>query len=241
MNTLSGDLLRRLANYDSPTISNAIEKFNVRTRNEGYVNGAVRCLTPGKAPAVGYAVTACVRTSNTPVAGRYYYDRSDWWDYVQSMPAPRFVVIQDVDHIPGFGALWGEVHARIAAALSCVAFATNGSVRDIAGLRDSGVQAFANSVCVSHAYAHIVHFGERAEIGGLEITHGDLLHGDENGIVAIPLDIAHELPSMADRILEWEKHLLDFCASPNFSPDELQHYIQRAAQMSGQPDRDPAL
>ena len=51
---------------------------------------------------------------------------------------------------------------------------------------------YANHTSVSHAYAHIVEFGEPVEIGGLKISSGDLLHGDRHGVVNIPLSVADE-------------------------------------------------
>jgi 4-hydroxy-4-methyl-2-oxoglutarate aldolase len=41
-------------------------------------------------------------------------------------------------------------------------------------------------VAVSHAYAHVVDFGDPVEIGGLRISNGDLLHGDLHGVHMIP-------------------------------------------------------
>jgi hypothetical protein len=43
---VSPELLKNLQQFDSCTISNAIERFDVRTRNEGFVNGSVRCVFP---------------------------------------------------------------------------------------------------------------------------------------------------------------------------------------------------
>ncbi len=218
--------LEELGLLDTCTVSNAIEQFHVRTRNEGFVNGSVRCMFPEFAPSVGYAVTARVRTSSTPIAGRWYYERMDWWSYLLTIPAPRFIVIEDVDHIPGLGALFGEIHAHISKALGAIAYLTNGAVRDLPGIEAARVQTFAGSVAVSHAYAHIVEFGEPVEIGGLQIKPGDLLHGDLNGVLAIPLSIAGEIPKAAAGILQMEKELIDFCSSPQFSLHELTQKIQ---------------
>ena len=75
--------------------------------------------------------------------GRNYYSRFDWWDHILTIPAPRIVVIEDVDKPCGLGAFVGEVHANILMALGCVALATNGAVRDISHLEASGFQMFA--------------------------------------------------------------------------------------------------
>ena len=83
--------------------------------------GRIRCLFPRRPPVVGYAVTARIHTSNPPVKGRSYADRTDWWNYMLTIPAPRIVVIQDADERPAFGSFIGEVHANIFQALGAVA------------------------------------------------------------------------------------------------------------------------
>ena len=77
----------------------------------------------------------------------------------------------------------GEIHATIGMALKCVGCVTNGAVRDFPAVEAMGFQMYAGNVSVSHAYAHIIEFGEPVEIGGLKISSGDLLHGDRHGIL----------------------------------------------------------
>lgn len=236
--TIPDEALRALLQFDTCTVSNAIEQFHVRTRNEGFVNGSVRCMSPELEPKAGYAVTARIRTSSTPIAGRCYYDRLDWWSYVQTIPAPRFIVAEDVDHVPGLGALFGEIHAYISRALGSVAYLTNGAVRDVPGIKEAGIQTFAGSVAVSHAYAHVIEFGEPVEIGGLQIRPGDLLQGDQHGVVSIPLSIAEEVPRTATEMIASEKELIDFCRSPDFTFQKLSGKIERVSQKFAVPDKD---
>jgi 4-hydroxy-4-methyl-2-oxoglutarate aldolase len=237
--TVPRETLKELERLDSCTVSNAIEQFHVRTRNEGFVHGSVRCIFPQFPPKIGYAATARIRTSSTPISGRYYYERIDWWSYLLTIPAPRFIVAQDVDHIPGLGALFGEIHAHISKALACGAYLTNGAVRDLPGIEAAGFQVFAANTAVSHAYAHIVEFGEAVEIGGLRVKPGDLLHGDQHGVVSIPTHIAKDIPRVAAEILESERELINFCRSPDFSFQKLSDKIQRVSEKFGTPDNDP--
>ena len=212
------DFLRRT---DTCTVSNAIEKFNVRMRNEGFIHNVTRCLFPELPPVAGYAVTGRIRTTSPPIANLCYYHRTDWWHFVASLPPPKIIVIADVDRIPGTGAFVGEIHARIAKALGCVAYVTNGTVRDLLGLRAAKFQCFNAGSSVSHAYAHIIDFGEPVDLGGLKIATGDLLHGDSHGVQKIPLEIAADLPKEVDDIVEREAELMRFLESPNFSLHEL--------------------
>jgi len=177
---LSPAVIEALRQLDSCAIANAIETFAVRLRNEGFTDAGIRCVFPTRPPVVGYAVTATIRCSTPPAVGHVYADRTDWWNDILKTPAPRIVVVQDVDDHPGTGAFVGEVHAHILRALGCVACVTNGAVRDLPAVRAAGLQLFAASTSPSHAFVHIVSFGEpvavalrhRAVVGGLfEVIH----------------------------------------------------------------------
>ena len=218
---LNPEILQALEQFDSCTISNAIEQFNVRTRNEGFVHGSVHCIFPQLSARAGYAATARMRSSATPIARRLYYDRPDWWSYVLTIPEPRFIVMQDVDAVPGVGALVGRVHAHIARALGCAAYITNGAIRHLSGVAAAGLQVFAGNITVSHAYAHVIDFGEPVEIDGLQVSPGDLLHCDQNGIVSVPTQIADRIPAVAKQLLNAEADLIEFCRSGKFSFEEL--------------------
>src|SRR5215472_10400162 len=189
--------LDRIRALDTCTVSNAIERFNVRPRNEGFLSGAIQCRFPHLPPMLGYAVTGRIRTSSAPMTGTCYFDRIDFWKYVTEIPEPRVIVLEDVEHTPGGGAMVGEIHATIGAALHCVGHVTNGAVRDLAAVESAGFQVFSGSVVVSHAYAHIVEFGEPVLIGGVKISPGDLMHGDRHGVHTIPHSIASKIPDMA--------------------------------------------
>jgi 4-hydroxy-4-methyl-2-oxoglutarate aldolase len=224
--TVAREELERLRRFDTCTLANAIEKLNVRPRNEGFVQGTANCRFPKLPPIAGYAVTGTMRSAMPPIRGRCYYDKIEWWRYLVSVPAPRIVVMQDEDDPPGAGALFGEVHARICQALDCVAYVTNGSVRDLPAIERLGFQLFAGSLSVSHAYAHVVRFGQPVEIGGLRIASGDLLHGDLHGLQSIPADIAGQLSEVAQEVMSSEHEFFRMCLSKGFSVDDLAAKLQ---------------
>lgn len=218
------DALRRL---NACTLANAIESFHERLRNEGFVDQTVRCLFPRLPPMLGYAATIKIRGSAPPTSGAIYPVRTEWWDYLTSLPAPRVVVIQDVSSHLGLGSLVGAVYMNILRALQCVGVVTNGSVRDLPAAETTGFHLFARGIAVSHAYIHIVETGKPVEIGGLTIQSGDLLHGDLHGIQAIPLDIASRIPPVAAKIAAREKALIELCRSPGFSLEKIRAAISR--------------
>ncbi len=224
---LSAHLLHRLLQFDTCTVSNAIERLAGRLRNEGSILGTtLHCMFPHLPPTLGYAVTGRMRSTSTPVKGRAYHENMHWWRYLASIPEPRVMVVQDTDPLPGAGALVGELHASIGLALNCKAYVTNGAVRDLPGVEKLGFQLFAGNVAVSHMYAHIAEFGETVDIGGVRIAPGDLIHGDQHGVHTIPLSIAAAIPEMAREILREEHELKQLCRSPKFSLQLLDEKLQ---------------
>jgi 4-hydroxy-4-methyl-2-oxoglutarate aldolase len=214
-----------LQSLDTCTVANAIETFEVRLRNEGFVDSSVHSITPCDNAVVGHAVTARIRCSSPHMSGGAYVDRTDWWSHILTVPGPRIVVIEDVDPKPGTGAFLGEVHACILHALGCVAAITNGSVRDVPAIAKSGFKLFANHLSVSHAYVHVVEFGTPVKIGGLEIQPGDLLHADSHGVLSVPHAIASAIPAKAAELTERERKVLDLCAQGNVTIERLRDAV----------------
>ncbi len=222
---LSVQQLMALRGLNSCLVANVIETFHERLRNEGFVDHSVRSLFPDLPPMVGYAATVRIRGSAPPTADHEYAERTDWWDYVLSVPPPRVLVVQDVATRTGLGSLVGEVHMNILRALDCVGVVTNGSVRDIPAAHAAGFHYFAGSVSVSHGYVHLIEFGEPVRVGGLAIHSGDLLHGDVHGVQSVPLSIAPQIPEVAERISARERALIALCNSSGFSLEKLRELI----------------
>lgn len=226
MNTpLAPGQLEALGRLDACTLANSIETFHERLRNEGFMDNSIHCLFPRLPPMLGYAATIKLRGSAPPTANGNYPERTDWWDYVVSLPIPRVIVVEDLASRPGLGSFVGAVHMNILRALKCVGAVTNGSVRDIPAAESAGFHFFAGSVTVSHAYVHIVEIGQPVQVGGLKIESGDLLHGDLHGVQSIPLDIAEQVPAVASRIIAKEQELIALCRSPDFSLEKLRSAV----------------
>jgi len=218
---VTDDLLQALARYDSPTLANAIETFDMQSRDIGFADNRIKCMFPELGRMVGYAATATIVARGAPAPDWAGAGNNELYAYVGTIPAPRVVVVRDLDDPPAHGSLWGEVHATIFTALGCVGCVTDGSVRDLDEARGMGFHFFASGPSVSHAYVRVETIGEPVEIGGLEIAPGDLLHADQHGVLKIPPEIAADLPAAADRVIETEQALLHWVRSDEFDPDRL--------------------
>lgn len=224
---LSSDLLTTLRSFDSCTISNAIERIDIRLRNEGFTNSSIRCRFPEFPSMVGYAVTLRMHGSNPPMEGGTYKEPPQWWNEIDEQPCPRVVVIEDADRRAGTAAFVGETHAAILKALGCVGVVTNGAVRDLPGVHRLGVQLYSGSVSVSHAYAHVAATHVPVVVAGLTIRAGDLLHGDEHGIVKVPRELAAEVARIAAQLKGEEARIVELCQSREFTREKLRELLRR--------------
>jgi regulator of RNase E activity RraA len=222
---LTPDILESIRRFDTCTIANAIERFGVRLRNEGYTLPGLQCVTGGFPRVIGYAVTCRVRSADPPLTGRTYFEPTEWWTAIEKLPAPRIAVIEHVDWEAG-GSVVGEVHAAILKAFDCSGVITNGNVRDIPAVAAMDFPMFARGISLSHAYAHIVHYGKPVEIFGLKIQAGDVIFADIHGAISIPLGITPKIPAVAEQIAASERRVIEVCQSADFSPQKLREAIQ---------------
>ena len=136
------------------------------------------------------------------------------------MPKPRVTILHDLDR-PVIGSFWDKVNANIHKALGCVGTVTDGSVRDLDEVRELGFHFFSSCVSVSHAYVHLVEVGVPVKVGGLVVKPGDLIVGDKHGVISIPLEIARDVPKAAQMMEDWERPVIDWCKSKEFTVEGL--------------------
>ena len=219
MEPLSEAELNSLRAWSTPTISNAIETFNVRPRNQGFMSG-IKCIFPDLAPMVGYACTATM-IADLPPTEEARNVRHAHWNNILSTPGPRVAVIHDLDQPQCIGSMWGEVNANRHKALGCIGVVTDGGVRDLDEVHALGFHFFAADVIPSHAYSHMVDVGKPVKVCGLVVNNGDLIYADKHGVVIIPHEIARELPEACKKFEDRERRIIDFCKSPNFDVETM--------------------
>jgi 4-hydroxy-4-methyl-2-oxoglutarate aldolase len=200
-----------LTRYNTPTVANAIELFELRPRNEGFLMPGFHCLQPSMAPIAGFASTCTISSLMFESFGRK--EVFDYWEHVQSVPGPRIAVVQDLDPYPSAGSFWGEVNASVHLGLGCIGTVTNSGIRDVDEMRAAGFQALYRHLCVSHSYIHVTDFGKPVVIEGVIIKPGDLLQVDQHGALIVPMET---LPHLEEAILEIERRerpVIDYARS----------------------------
>jgi 4-hydroxy-4-methyl-2-oxoglutarate aldolase len=210
--TITPETLQKLRQFDTPTICNVIELFDVRPRDVGFMDGRIQAGFPELEPMVGFASTAAFRSGAPPIGGDAYGSFDQQVDGYGDLPGPPVMVFQDLDD-PAVGATFGEVMCSVYQAFGSVGLITSGGGRDLLQVKALDYPVFTASTICAHAYCHILHVGLPVRVGGLIVEPGDLLHGDANGVTNIPIKIAAQVADLAGPFVDAEKIVLDYAHS----------------------------
>lgn len=223
---MTAGLIAALRKHRTPIVYDAIERFGVRPKAEGYTDASIRAILPELGAFAGYACTGRIVAASEPKPDESMVPWRDVWAYVERMPGPKVMVCEDMDQ-PSRGCAWGDVSASIFTRLGCSAVITNGAVRDFREVAVVGFGLFASGTIVGHANVRFGAIDTPVTIGGLTVTPGDLVHADEHGVVivphAVPLDA---LLDMIGRLLRSEADIVRYATSASdFSLDRLSERV----------------
>ena len=207
--SITDAIYQRLGDFDTPTICNVIELFDVRPRQTGFMNSKIMAAFPEMPPMVGRASTAAFRSSDFPAGGDAYGSLERQVETFAELGGPAVVVFQDIDD-PPVGATFGEVMCSTYKGFGSVGLITSGGGRDLLQVKALGYPVFTGSTICSHACCHILHIGMPVHVGGLVVKQADLIHGDANGVTNIPLEIAADVADAAQEFVDAEKIVLDY-------------------------------
>jgi len=205
----TAELCEALRRFDSPTIANAIEAFGVRDRTVGHTGKDIECAYPNLGPMVGYAVTC---TNDSTTGGPQRPSRfGDLIDALVAAPKPAVVVCQYVGSDRERGCLVGDLSASLYRRVGAVGVVTDSPNRDLPMIqkRAPGFHVFGYGTVSSHGNGVIFDVGVPVTVGGLHVRPGDLIHGDSDGVVTVPLEIADRVAEQAARVLELEQEIYD--------------------------------
>ncbi|MCY3908276.1 MAG: RraA family protein [Anaerolineaceae bacterium] len=228
MSGITPAVLARLQEFDTPTICNIIELFEVRPRNQGFMDRSIRAAFPEMQPMVGFASTISCRTS--------YDHRQESADYAglddqirafDELDGPAVVVFQDLDD-PPLAATFGEVMCTSYQKFGAVGLITSGPGRDLDQVREIGFPVFTDGANCSHGYITMSAVHAPVQVGGLAVYANDLLHGDLNGVTSIPKEIAVEAAEIGQEFVDCERVVLDALAQDDLT---LEQYAEARQEM----------
>jgi regulator of RNase E activity RraA len=209
--------LELLRKYDTPTICNVVELFDVHPRTAGYMDGRIQACYPKLPPMVGYATTATFRSAAPPRSGNVYSGLTEQVAAFAELPGPPIVVFQDLDS-PVAAATFGEVMCSTYKAFGAIGLITSGAGRDLDQVEALNFPCFTNGTICAHGYCHIPQINVPVHVGNVMIQPGDLLHGDRNGVTTIPHDIASAVAHACAEYVAAETVVLDYLKGGRLDP-----------------------
>src|SRR5262249_30274249 len=143
------DKIKRLVEFDTPTVSNGLGRLGMRDPSAGYTGPDIRALTPEMGARVGVAVTARLDTTS-PGTERSESRFPDMLRLVQEAARgdgagslPVFAVIESVGLRPRYTVTIGDGMATLLKLAGAVAHLTNGSIRDLEGIQQVPLACWA--------------------------------------------------------------------------------------------------
>jgi regulator of RNase E activity RraA len=213
--------LELLRKYDTPTVCNVVELFDLRPRSAGYMDARIRACYPKLPPMAGYAVTATFRSASPPRSGNVYASLSDVLTAFAELPGPAVVVVQDLDN-PTAAAMFGEVVCTTFKQFGAAGLVTSSAGRDLDQVEPLQFPCFSDGTICAHGYPQILQVNVPVHVGGVTVHPGDLLHGDRNGVTTIPNEIASATAHACAEYVAAEGVIFDYLKSgkpdvPGFS------------------------
>lgn len=205
---ISPTMLERLRKFDTPTICNVIELFDVRPRNTGFMDSRIVACFPEMPPVVGFASTATFRSCAPPRQGDVYSSLDKQVERFTELSGSAIVVFQDLDQ-PTVAATFGEIMCTTYKSFGAVGLVTSGAGRDLDQVRRLGFPVFTGGTICAHGYSHIPQIHVPVHVGGVAVYPDDLIHGDCNGITTVPRDIAEEVADVGDEYVAAEMVVIE--------------------------------
>lgn len=179
------EVLSRLLDMPAANVADAMERLSV-------VDGRVHAMWQGMR-VVGPALTVLVRPGDNLLIHRAVG---------VAKPGDVIVVSGGADESR---ALIGEVLSTRASQRGVGGFVIDGAVRDIDELKRIGLPVFARGLSPAGPFKFGPgHIGRAVAVGGTSVSPGDIVVGDSDGVVIIPLSTAEVVVRDAEAIVEAE-------------------------------------
>ncbi len=169
---------------------------------------------------LGYAVTVTA-DSTTPGRARSRQGHVRVFEAIAASPKPAVLVVKDIGPKRSHACFHGDVLATLSRRLGAVGIVTDGGVRDLDGIRPLGYHVFAAGLVVAHGTFNFINVGIPVEVSGVRIQPGDLIHGDQSGVIIIPEESADKVYAECLKLREREAGLRDYAHSRDFSLEGL--------------------
>ena len=192
----------RLAALPVSALADVLDRLGHRSQA---MEHAVRPLQAGPLSVAGRAFTIAAIASDEILENPYEHELAA----VDATPAGAVVVLATGGCLDV--AVWGELLTTRMLARGGVGVVTDGGIRDVAGIRRLGVPSFAGAITPRDSFgrALVTGWGEPVTCAGVAVASGDLVRGDEDGVVVVPQALGRDALAAAEEKLGLERLVQD--------------------------------
>lgn len=131
-------------------------------------------------------------------------------------PGDIVVANTSFDHFSG---VWGELMTRAAISRNLGGLVLDGMCRDSDWIRETDFSVFSRGVCARGSQkSGPGHVNIPIACGNVVVNHGDLILGDDDGVMVIPAEDAEALLALCKKKLENEQVRIQQISSGNAKP-----------------------
>jgi 4-hydroxy-4-methyl-2-oxoglutarate aldolase len=192
--TFNSAYRKRFERLSTTNLSDALDQVGLR--------GAVIGIRPlfGMPKVIGRAVTIKITA-----AGMMKSKRHLGVDAIASADSGDVIAIDNRGDL--YNNCWGEILSCAAQKKGVAGVFVDGAARDVDFCQEIGFPVFAKGVVPITARGRIMQedFNCPIRLGDIQVRPGDILVGDVNGIVVIPMERLDEVLKAAEVILEKEE------------------------------------
>jgi len=190
------ELLEKLKEYDTPSVTNVVATYpknrlclglyNPWTQN-WYTDQSIRCIYPELGRTVGYAVT-CV--FGLPDHDYSQLSFMDVIDALEQSKRPTVLIIKQIFplEIAGKVGLSGGNMTTALKSIGCIGVISDGPSRDIDEIRPMKFQYMLTGVTAGHGDMAVHSVNTPVTVAGMDVFPGEIIHMDENGACKFPAD-----------------------------------------------------
>lgn len=199
LSNMSEALFDEFRQLSTPVISDALDALGLK--------GALKGIKPIAATGDGLVVGSAYTVQFQPVPDGATAPAAD---YIDDVPAGSIIVLMNGGRTDC--TVWGGVLAHQAKRLRLRGTVIDGCCRDIEAIRSAAYPVFARGLAIQSGKnrARMVARQVLGEIDGIKIHPGDLVCGDENGVLVLPRSRAEEILEWAKRVQEAENQIIQY-------------------------------
>jgi len=218
-------IIDELGKIDTPTVGNVVATYPGNPLcleiydpwyGNWYTDTTIRCMFPELGVKVGYAVT-CIYSNRSEK-----YLEADRWALPEALEKSEkpVVLVCHQSYPPELenrcGLFGGNMTTQYKA-FGVTTVITDGPMRDLDEIRETGVQYYSTGVAPGHGPLMLRAVNVPVTVGGMTVTPGDLIHMDEHGAIKFPPERMAEVLENARKLVEEEAKGREIFLQPDFS------------------------